>query len=589
VLVLGALLAALIAAAPASAQTFTQNTDIIKPPSGLANPYPSEIPVRGLHGLVTDVNVRVDNPDYDHTDDLDVIVVSPDGDAVYLMSDACGTFTTPTGTEFVFDQAAPNAIPDEGECTGGPYKPANYEGLTGESGTYPFDFGQVTLDAFNGENPNGVWQLYVKDDADESGDPGAATIGSWSLDLTVGSSLIHIPAGPADTTTLADPYPSELELIGAGGTVITDVNVLLQGLSHDRPQDVDMFLEGPGGQRSWLISDVCGGPSRWSAQSFVLDDEAASVFPESPGEEPDCDVSPRKPTNYEGTPPDDFPAPAPAKPAAEATALSTFDLTDPEGTWKLWAVTDNEGTTGFMDGWDLQIETRPAAGVGFAVGAQTVNEGSTVTVDVVRTNVVGGLGRGTVVVATQSDSAEAGKDFVPVSDTITFEPGETVKSISVPVLRDRGGERDEAFSIALSGPTGDAFVATPAAIGVTITGDPDQPVDDTPKGNEDKPAPAVFDKTNSLTKTPSTRRCRRKGQTIRFRPVMPAGIAIVRSELFVNGKKIEDNIGEAAVAPIVVTMTRGKKMKIRIKLYSHDGRVVTIRKTFRRCGKRARG
>ena len=68
---------------------------------------------------------------------------------------------------------------------------------------------------------------------------------------------------------------------------------------------------------------------------------------------------------------------------------------------------------------------------------------------------------------------------------------------------------------------------------------------------------------------------------------MPPGVGIVRSEVWINGQKIEDNEGIAAVAPIVVTM-QGRRMKVRIRLTSHDGRKVNIRRTFRRCATRKR-
>jgi subtilisin-like proprotein convertase family protein len=584
VLVTGVLLAALIAVAPASAATFTQNADIVDPGIGTATPYPSQLRVQGLQGLITDVNVRLDNPEYDRMDDLDIVLVSPDQDAVILMSDACGLTFIPTGTEFLFDQAAPNAIPDSGECNGGPYRPAQYEGFgPGEDGFYGGDAG--TLDAFNGENANGYWSLYVRDDADMSGDMGA-TFDSWSLDITVGTSQIHIPGGQPGVAT-SDPYPVETDVIGFGGTVITDLDVVLAGLTHGTPRDLDIFLEGPLGQKVWLISDVCGGPSRWTDLDLRLDDEATASLLQNPGEEPECDVTTAKPTTYETDSDGEFTDPAPPIPPSDATSLSAFDLTDPVGTWKLWAVSDNEGDNGFLiDGYDLLMTTRPAADVGFSVSSQVGLEGGTVTVDVVR----GGaspLGRGSVVVATQSDTAKAGQDFVPVSETLTFLPGETTKTISVPIVADGGFEPEQGFSLALGLAEGDAKVGTPAAVGITIPADAQQPVDDTPTGNEDKPPPATFTPANVLTRPPSVRRCRKAGDTITFRPTMPPGIAILRSEVYVGGKKIEDNIGTSAVAPIVLTM-QGRKMKVRIKLTAQDGRVVNVRKTFRRCARKKR-
>jgi hypothetical protein len=53
-------------------------------------------------------------------------------------------------------------------------------------------------------------------------------------------------------------------------------------------------------------------------------------------------------------------------------------------------------------------------------------------------------------------SASAGSDFTPGSGTLTFAPGETVKSIEVTVLDDAVFEGNEFASIALSNPTGGA-------------------------------------------------------------------------------------------------------------------------------------
>ncbi len=52
-------------------------------------------------------------------------------------------------------------------------------------------------------------------------------------------------------------------------------------------------------------------------------------------------------------PDDDFPAPAPAQDGA--SALSAFHGTNPNGTWRLFAVDDSSGDLGSLDDWSLHI------------------------------------------------------------------------------------------------------------------------------------------------------------------------------------------------------------------------------------------
>lgn len=61
----------------------------------------------------------------------------------------------------------------------------------------------------------------------------------------------------------------------------------------------------------------------------------------------------------------------------------------------------------------------------------------------------------TVDVATQTDgSATAGIDFFSSSQTVTFAPGETQKTVSITHNGDNGDESDENYSVILSNPTG---------------------------------------------------------------------------------------------------------------------------------------
>ena len=56
-----------------------------------------------------------------------------------------------------------------------------------------------------------------------------------------------------------------------------------------------------------------------------------------------------------------------------------------------------------------------------------------------------------VTFATADDTAVAGEDYVATSGTVTFEPGQQVKTVSVLVMGDRTLEQDETFTFSLTG------------------------------------------------------------------------------------------------------------------------------------------
>ena len=77
---------------------------------------------------------------------------------------------------------------------------------------------------------------------------------------------------------------------------------------------------------------------------------------------------------------------------------------------------------------------------------------------------------GTVTVdyATSDGTATAGSDYVSTSGTLIFTPGETGKTVLVPVLKDEHSEGNETLALTLSNPSG-AALANRTATG-TITG-----------------------------------------------------------------------------------------------------------------------
>jgi hypothetical protein len=77
-----------------------------------------------------------------------------------------------------------------------------------------------------------------------------------------------------------------------------------------------------------------------------------------------------------------------------------------------------------------------------------------------------------VTYATADETATAPSDYTTASGTLTFNPGEKSKTVSVGVVADTAIEQDEAFSITISGSVG-ATIAVGTATG-TITNDDTQ-------------------------------------------------------------------------------------------------------------------
>ena len=162
-------------------------------------------------------------------------------------------------------------------------------------------------------------------------------------------------SGPANT------YPSNVNVSGLQGTVVK-VTVRLTGISHTFPDDLDILLQGPQGQNVMLASDVGSpaGTTSYPANGITLnfDQNAARTLPDN-----DPLVSGfYKPTN---NPPSESQTEliSPAPPSPYGTSLSTFNGTNPNGTWKLFVVDDathaanNSNIGKIFGGWGLGIAT----------------------------------------------------------------------------------------------------------------------------------------------------------------------------------------------------------------------------------------
>ena len=88
----------------------------------------------------------------------------------------------------------------------------------------------------------------------------------------------------------------------------------------------------------------------------------------------------------------------------------------------------------------------------------------------------------TVDFATQNGTAVGGSDFTPVDGVLTFAPGETVKTVVVPVLGDTAVEPDETFGVVLTGPSGAVLGANAVGTGTLRNDDAAPPPPPTGSG-----------------------------------------------------------------------------------------------------------
>jgi subtilisin-like proprotein convertase family protein len=180
---------------------------------GLANPFPSVTNVFGMTGVVTGVQVAVIGLEHHNVDDLNLLLVAPNGNGIQLMSDAGGNAASAsTGVTLFFQDDASGTIPDDGPFVGGVYKPVNYFGglgedsyfaTTGNTGdVYPapapsaasWASNTTLAQAFNGAAPNGNWSLYITDDNGNGLTGGLDAAGAyWGLTITTGLGAATTP------------------------------------------------------------------------------------------------------------------------------------------------------------------------------------------------------------------------------------------------------------------------------------------------------------------------------------------------------------------------------------------------------------
>jgi subtilisin-like proprotein convertase family protein len=256
------------------------------------------------------------------------------------------------------------------QATGGvsaPSAPQNYGSLAprGAAVTMPFSF---RAGGACGGTLTATLQLQ----------DGATNLGAVSFKFNLGSTkivtntftngaFISLPSSGA-----AAVYPSTINVTGLAGS-INKVTVKLTNVNHTYPDDLDILLVAPGGQKILLMSD-CGGGGDLINANLTFDD-AAATLPNTMT----ITTGAYGPANYGIA--DNLPSPAPPGPHPDPQRLSAFNGLNPNGAWKLFVFDDYAGNSGnIANGWSLTIATNvpecciPAPCL-MTIGPQTIPSG----------------------------------------------------------------------------------------------------------------------------------------------------------------------------------------------------------------------
>lgn len=239
-----------------STVTNTQSGIISIPVSGSEGPassYPSTLQVSGLSGDILDMNVRLSGLSHTWPSDLDILLVSPVGDAVVLMS-AQGGGDDISGVDLTFDDEASGTLPSSG-ITSGTYRPPESFPEAVFDAPAPGSGYSSGLDTFDESTANGTWSLYIMDNADlDSG----ALVDGWELILETGEPFCcgsnqppALASIPSRTITVSNSLSFNVSATEVDGDAVSLI-------ASNLPPGAAFGTTNLNGQFSWASAEPVG-------------------------------------------------------------------------------------------------------------------------------------------------------------------------------------------------------------------------------------------------------------------------------------------------------------------------------------------
>lgn len=194
----------------------------------------------------------------------------------------------------------------------------------------------------------------------------AVIVGGLGLGTASASDRFRPTKVQTDTNTtqlgFGDDAPAEQSSMTFSGfeTNVADVEVILHRVSHNGSQDMDVVLQGPGGQTAIVMSDAGAGSTAAPSATLTLNDQASNQLPSNSA----LTTGEFQPTNF-GSGDTLQLGNAQLFIPDSGSALGVFNGTNPNGVWTLYAFDDDgNGTTGFiLGGWTLRITSANGAPV----------------------------------------------------------------------------------------------------------------------------------------------------------------------------------------------------------------------------------
>lgn len=213
-------------AAAAGPNVYVQPTSIAIPDLGYGNPLPSNIVVSGEKGVITKLTFGVGFTS-NHPQDVDLLLVGPNGKAIAPISDAGGNATGVAGLDMNFADDASAQASQAGPLTSGTFKPSDFEpGEPMGMGAPDPPYSPTFASAFNGISPNGTWKLYSFSDFFNGN--GSSSMGAWSIGVTTAVPDLTITANKQKLKgkvklTVSSPVAGKVVL--AGGVKSTTLDL----------------------------------------------------------------------------------------------------------------------------------------------------------------------------------------------------------------------------------------------------------------------------------------------------------------------------------------------------------------------------